>query len=95
MLPGSQDTEVDPRDQAAILLARIAREHGASSALYVHCRDLWLRRERDARLSIHHGDLSNATAILERTLHVLRYGPEALVRDHLPVEQVIELMNGV
>ena len=55
--------------------------------------ELWSRREALALESARHGDLANAAAILDRTLHVLDYGPRVHASGELSLEAVKRLME--
>ncbi len=80
------------QDEAQGRLVVIAR---GSPELKPFSQELWTRRERLALESARHGDLRNAAAILDRTLHVLDYGPRVHAQGELPLEAVKRLMEAV
>ncbi len=81
------------RERAARRLEGIAEKHGRASDLYRKCQSLWDKREEDAFASLVHGDFENAAVVLERGLNALVYGPEALKKGQLALNDVVQLMG--
>jgi hypothetical protein len=81
------------RADGARRLRTIAEEFGAGSILYRCCREVWLEREAGADLSVVSGDLGNAITLLQGGLHLLRYGPEVLRKDRLPLDDALSLLR--
>jgi len=79
-------------DEAQGRLVVIAR---GSPDLKPFSQELWSRREALALESARQGDLANAAAILDRTLHVLDYGPRVHATGELSLEAVKRLMEAV
>jgi hypothetical protein len=91
-LPGQVQELQRLQAEAAENLRKIAQESGRGSPFYRRCEDLWLARTEAALLSAFHGDFANANTILGRAVDSLALGPNTL-RDGLPVEEVLKLME--
>ncbi|BDG04441.1 hypothetical protein [Anaeromyxobacter oryzae] len=91
----SCSTICEAQAAATIQLAAIAREHGEGSGLLAHCEEMWRRLEAEALVSVRHGDLENALAILRRGVQVLADAGEAARNEELPVDDLALLLRAV
>lgn len=81
------------RSEGARYLEAIAEQDGADSILFRCCRELWMKQEVGADLSILSGDFRNAITLLEHGLNVLVHGPDVLRKEGLPLGEVMSLLG--
>lgn len=85
---------VESRAEAAGWLLALAVDHGSDSPLHRRAEELWLRAEREALASLAHGDVANATSLLQHALHQLARAPEVLKRQELSPDELTGLLEG-
>jgi hypothetical protein len=83
------------RHDARLELAIIADEAGQGSTLMVRCREAWNNWEREAIISVLHGDYPNAEVILDRGVHALRQVLTLTRIDHLSEDDLVSLIAAV
>jgi hypothetical protein len=83
------------RHDARLELAIIAEEAGQGSTLTARCREAWNNWEREAIISVLHGDYANAEVILDRGVHALRQVLTLTRVDQLSEEDLGSLIAAV
>ncbi len=79
---------------SALWLDWIEEEAGPGSPVLQLCREVWRERMENARVSLRHGDVRNASQILHRGLTLLAHGPQILARKELTLEELGPLLRG-
>lgn len=81
------------RQSAYRQLGDIAAAVGRDSRLARRCREAWAGWEREAVVSILHGDFANAEVVLDRGVHALSHALELVRTDRLSEDEVVSLIT--